>query len=172
MMQKKSIILFSIVTNIRRRSFFEMVFTMELTLGHHFEQKSQKRLLGYLGTSWPGEGVGKGHNHIFQERQASRSVLQLSMELEPGLKKTDEQCSLQSCSVLCRAVQICAVQSCAESAELCCIKAKLRQPTCLANIQAVSMYKHGQFFFFRPKYQNTCGINTRFNLAKEQPRGR
>ena len=63
MMQKKSIILFSIVTNIRRRSFFErifkMVFTMELTLGHDFEQKSQKRLLGYLGDQLTGGRGGK-----------------------------------------------------------------------------------------------------------------
>ena len=36
-----------------------MVFTMELTLGHHFEQKSQKRLLGYLGDQLTGGRGGK-----------------------------------------------------------------------------------------------------------------
>ena len=38
-----------------------MVFTMELTLGHHFEQKSQKRLLGYLGDQLTGGSNAESH---------------------------------------------------------------------------------------------------------------
>ena len=112
MTQKKSIILFSIVTNIRRGSFFErifkMVFTMELTLGHDFEQKSQKRLLGYLGDQLTGGRGGKRpQSHIPRKKKSPGAFCSCQWNLSQAWRKRMNNVTCRAvlcCAELCRSV--------------------------------------------------------------------